>query len=294
MINWIEFNKDSLLTNVLVTIIFMPIIYIFTELMNNWRIEKKCVTKSNKKRKNPSLKKVSKLKETDINDIQKNEIIQEKIVYVNKTKNNYENNDESMFIFIGLLLVGGVWLLNTYKDIITNTIYWFALVNLILSLILLCREVKFPSTKGLQFLLGWTAFLWLCLMASMHLIYHPFYIPQEAINTQNKIQMGGGILDGGLKGLVYLLYQLLGFIVSVLILLFSAGAQIYTLTVWWYESKEFSNKVGRKTRVKVLKFLENLYYPTKKFVKYSIFQILCVFGLESGLIIYLFYKFDIL
>lgn len=293
MINWVELNKDSLLGNILISALFMFIGYVFSEVMNNWKKKKK----GGKGRRKGKSKVGSQLNAK--HSVQKNfdnethdtrtEVIREKtIIYVDKSQGTSDDNSSLLFIVVGFLLFGGVWLLNTYKDTISNTIYWIALFGLIFSLILLGREIKFPSTKGLKFLLGWTAFLWLCLMASMHLIYHPFYLSQEAITTQVNIQKGAGVLSGGLDGFFYLAYQLLGFLVSVVILIFNISAQIYTSMVWWNESSEIDYSFKGKIMRKVLKFLDRICHPTWKFVIFSVFLLLLIFGLESGFIMYLF------
>ncbi|KIL40253.1 hypothetical protein SD70_14975 [Gordoniibacillus kamchatkensis] len=37
MSHWIEINRDSLLTNILVAILFLPIAYLFNFLLDEWR-----------------------------------------------------------------------------------------------------------------------------------------------------------------------------------------------------------------------------------------------------------------
>lgn len=133
------------------------------------------------------------------------------VVLENKeTKSNSEDDWGILFLAFIILTIC-VKFFFTYEDTILNIIYWISLLGFIFITVILGREIKFPSTNGLKFLLGWTAFLWLCLMASIHVIYHPLYLSQQAIATQESIKNGAGVLARGFDGFFYLSYQVIGF-----------------------------------------------------------------------------------
>lgn len=293
MINWIEINKDSLLGNILVTLLFIPIAYVFTVAMDSWKKRKKGYRDKifkkedlhKAKKRNTDSTKQRKI-ENEKQEIETKTIKEKTIVYIERENRNSDDNSTFLIFGIILILAVGVWLLNTYKDIISNTIYLISLFGLILNLIFLGREIKYPSTKDLTILLSWSAFLWLCLMALMHLLYHPRYLPEEAITALAKIHKGSGVLSGGIEGFTYLANQFVGLLFCIVILLFNIMAQIYTYMAWWNESSVLKYSLKNKIMNTIIKLLERFFQPIKKYVIISVFLLLLAFIYESGLVSY--------
>ncbi len=183
-----------------------------------------------------------------------------------------------------------VWFFNTYKNTISNVICWISIFGFVFSTVTLCREFRHPSTKGLKSLLAWTSLLWIFLLGTIYFLYNPFYISKEAISTQVSIQNGGGVLDAGMDGFFYLSYQVLGFLSSIILLLFNLGGQIYCFSAWWNENREYNNLFKRKIPKTIYKFLYHFYNPVLKYILFSILFVAISFGMESGLIMMLFIK----
>ena len=145
-----------------------------------------------------------------------------------------------------------------------------------------------PSKKSLVFLLAWIALLWTYIVYSMHLLYHPIYLFQNAIIAEQGIKNGQGIFSGAIDGSVYLIYQFLGVVILAMLILFVIGAQMYSLIVWWNESRSISS--SNKFVEKVFYALDKIFYPNYKFVVSSIFIIIASFMLESGVLINMILK----
>jgi hypothetical protein len=286
MIEWIEANRDGLLGNILISALFLPIAYIFTLLLDRWKSSsiKNKDTKPKKKKNNKIKNHNQKNTENDLN-----EEIDIKMPLSKSAPKNPPNppqlqspSDPWVWI-IGCLfaLAVGIKIYIPHKTIIINIVYLFSIFALFFCLIKACKEFKLPSAKGIGTLLLWNAFMWLLLLILMHLVSHPIYYSEKVHQAELNIINGVGVLDIGIDNFMYLGYQLIGVISSILLLLFNIGAQIFVLFIWWNNSPSSISNV----RNKILRFFIFIYYPKGKYIFSSLVLVLISFGFVSGLLI---------
>ena len=63
------------------------------------------------------------------------------------------------------------------------------------------KEIKRVGEKTLTKLMAWTSFLWIYILFSMHLLYHPIYTFDGALIAKQAVKTGQSILNGGVQGL---------------------------------------------------------------------------------------------
>ncbi|MCD9023458.1 hypothetical protein [Cohnella silvisoli] len=286
MIEWIEANRDGLLGNILISALFLPIAYLFTLLLDRWK------SSSIKNRgTKPKKKKNNKIKNNNQNNIE-NDLDDEFEIETRTSKPAPKNppnppqsqspSDPWVWI-IGCLfaLAVGIKFYIPHKTIIINIIYLFSIFALFFCLIKASKEYKRPSAKGIGTLLLWNAFMWLLILILMHLVSHPIYYSEKVYQAELDIINGVGVLDVGIDNFMYLGYQLIGVISSILLLLFNIGAQIFVLFLWWNNSPSSISNV----RNKILRFFIFIYYPKGKYIFSSMVLVLISFGFVSGLLI---------
>lgn len=282
MISWVELNKDGLLTSLIIAIIMLPVAEIFTRIMNKKRDNKKR-NKNNYPSKN---KKTTKQQNPSINrekDEEKIANTKVEVIYIEKTSNNSTNElGFEVVIILLIILTAATSFFYKYEEVISNLIYVVGCFGFWINITMFAKEIKRVGEKTLTKLMAWTSFLWIYIIFSMHLLYHPIYTFDDALIAKQALKTGQSIFTGGIQGFAYLLYQFLGVVFLVVIILVVISAQIYSLAVWWNESRNISIK--NKLIVKVFDFLDCIFFTKYKFLVISTIIVIISFAFESGIL----------
>lgn len=282
MISWVELNKDGLLTSLIIAIIMLPVAEIFTRIMNKKRDNKKG-NKNNYPSKN---KKTTKQQNPSINrEKDEEKIVNTKVevIYIEKTSNNSTNElGFEVVIILLIILTAATSFFYKYEEVISNLIYVVGCFGFWINITMFAKEIKRVGEKTLTKLMAWTSFLWIYIIFSMHLLYHPIYTFDGALIAKQAVKTGQSILTGGIQGLAYLLYQFLGIVFLVVIILIVISTQIYSLAVWWNESRKVVIK--NKLIAKVFDFFNCIFFTGYKFIVISTIIVIISFVFESGIL----------
>lgn len=287
MINWVELNKDGLLASLIIALFMLPIGELFTTIIHKKRDRKKVYRHTNKSGNAKNTKHPKEPITLKTNN-EESHTVEVRTIYVEKTSKSSDDSDSAIFVIILLILIAATSFFYKYEDIIANIIYIISCLGFWINVTMLAKEIKRTGEKKVIFLMTWTCCLWIYILISMHLLYHPMYVSKGAVVAKQAIKNGQGILSGGFEGLAYLLYQFLGILFLAILILFVIAVQIYSLVVWWDESRNISD--NSKFFTKIFRFLDRLFYPNYKFIITSTVIIIMSFLFEGGMLIHLIFN----